>query len=538
MNVPSLILSAPRWWAAVAAVMAIASVLLFWSYTGTRSKASLRIACAGLKALAVASLAFILLEPLLSSSRPRRGANAFAVLADNSQSLLIHDDNDPRSRGDWVRDGLRHGSAWQTRLGQDFDVRNYVFDSHLRSVEDFDTLAFDGTGTSLGTSLSALAKRFHGLPLAGVLLFTDGNRTDLGDPDWSSLPPIFPVVPPSRGVIRDVGIRDVSVSQTNFESAPVVLRADVARAGFPGEPIVAALVNETGKVVERQQAKSPGDAKPLSFRFQFRAERKGVSFYTVRVFPASEDGKTEGGTIESGSSEQTLANNSRLVVVDQGGGPYRVLYVSGRPNWEFKFLRRALYDDEQVQLVGLVRIARRQPKFDFQSSARNRTISPLYDGFKDTDDTAERADQSVLVRLGTLDEVELRDGFPKTAEGLYRYHAIIIDDLEAAFFTQDQLALLRNFVGTRGGGLLMLGGTDSFADGKYDRTPVGELLPVYLNGSAVAGNLARTNWGSLARVGSSPGCGRGRPRRRNGSGWPRCPTSRPSARWAESSRGL
>ena len=36
-------------------------------------------------------------------------------------------------------------------------------------------------------------------------------------------------------------------------------------------------------------------------------------------------------------------------------------------------------------------------------------------------------------------------------------------------------------MGRRGGGLLMLGGPDSFADGKYDRTPVGEILPVYLN---------------------------------------------------------
>ena len=44
--------------------------------------------------------------------------------------------------------------------------------------------------------------------------------------------------------------------------------------------------------------------------------------------------------------------------------------------------------------------------------------------------------------------MELRDGFPKTAEELYRYHAIVIDDLEAAFFTQDQLGLLRNFVST------------------------------------------------------------------------------------------
>jgi hypothetical protein len=58
---------------------------------------------------------------------------------------------------------------------------------------------------------------------------------------------------------------------------------------------------------------------------------------------------------------------------------------------------------------------------------------------------------------------------------------VVIDDLEAAFFTPDQLALLRNFVSQRGGGLLMLGGPDSFAEGKYDRTPVGDLLPVYLD---------------------------------------------------------
>ena len=71
---------------------------------------------------------------------------------------------------------------------------------------------------------------------------------------------------------------------------------------------------------------------------------------------------------------------------------------------------------------------------------------------------AERADQPVLVRLGTRDDDELRDGFPKSAEELYQYHAIVLDDLEAGFFTPDQLALLRNFVSQRGGGLLMLGG--------------------------------------------------------------------------------
>lgn len=483
---PSLILGEPRLLAGVALTLAVAAVLLLWSYARARTKPSVRVACAVLKATAFAALAFILLEPLLTGSRPRRGANAFAVLADNSQSLLIHDANDPRSRGEWVRDQLRQDAPWKARLGQDFDVRPYVFDSHLRAADGFEALAFDGTGSSLGPSLAALSRRFRGLPLAGVLLFSDGNRTDVGDLDLSAMPPIYPVVPPSRGVARDVGVRDVSISQTNFESAPVVLRADVSTVGFSGEPIVASVTDEAGVEVERREAKPSGDGKPLSFRFQFRPDRKGVHFYTVRAFPASERAKEGGGAAPASSSEQTLANNSRLVVVDQGAGPYRVLYVGGRPNWEFKFLRRALADDDQIQLVGLLRIARRQPKFDFQA-ARNRTTSPLFDGFDNPDEeTAERSDQPVLIRLGTLDEVELRDGFPKAVEELYRYHAVVIDDIEAGFFTQDQLTLLRNFVSVRGGGLLMLGGPDSFAEGKYDRTPVGELLPVYLNGPAAA----------------------------------------------------
>ncbi len=291
------------------------------------------------------------------------------VLADNSQSLLIRDEEADRTRGEWMKSLLTSDPEWQTRLGQDFDVREYAFDSHLRSVDGFDGLTFDGTGSALGTSLSLLARRFQGLPLAGILVFTDGIRTDAGDVDWSSLPPVYPVVPPSQRVAKDVRVDRVSVSQTNFESAPVVITPVVSAVGFPGENIVATISDETGKVVDRQEARSLGGDKPLGFRFQFRPERKGISFYRVNVCTALDEDKAGELSAPAASGEQTRANNSRLVVVDQGSGPYRVLYVSGRPNWEFKFLRRAIAQDEQVELVGLVRIVRRQPKFDFRSRA-------------------------------------------------------------------------------------------------------------------------------------------------------------------------
>jgi hypothetical protein len=92
----------------------------------------------------------------------------------------------------------------------------------------------------------------------------------------------------------------------------------------------------------------------------------------------------------------------------------------------------------------------------------------------------ERYDQPVLIRLNTDDELELRSGFPKTAEELFKYRALIIDDLEAEFFTPDQMSLVQRFVSERGAGLLMLGGMESFGDGKFTRTAIGEMLPMYL----------------------------------------------------------
>ena len=317
-------------------------------------------------------------------------------------------------------------------------------------------------------------------------LFTDGNRTDVGDIDWSQLPPIYPVVPPSRGVARDVGVQrrldqpdQLRVGPRRRPGRRRGRRLPRASRSSPPSP------TRRARRSSARRRRRPATASRSSFRFQFRPEQQGVE-----LLPRPRLRRLGGGqaprraTVAVGApSEQTLANNSRLVVVDQGGGPYRVLYVSGRPNWEFKFLRRALADDEQVQLVGLVRIARRQPKFDFQQPRATGPTSPLFDGFDHPDaDTAERADQPVLVRLGTARRgraagrlpqdrrraLPLPRGRPRRPRGRL-LHARTSSPCCGTSSSQ------------RGGGLLMLGGPDSFADGKYDRTPVGELLPVYLN---------------------------------------------------------
>jgi hypothetical protein len=492
MSPPSLVWGSPAWaWLAIALAAAGAAALA-WSYWRAPAASPWRWVAAAVKTAAIAALAFCLVEPVLSGTRARPGANMFAVVADNSQSMTIHDRAAPRSRGQELQKLLALHSDWHQRLGTDFDTRRFVFDSNLRAVGDFAAMSLDGARSSLGGTLNSLARRFRGLPLAGVLVFTDGNATDSLDIPWSDLPPVYPVVIGAEDTPADLSVTDVSVSQTNFESAPVTVRAILEASGLAGQKVVARLIGEAGKELQSQTIELPGNDEPTSVRFQLRPEKVGVAFYKVVV-------TVDGAALSH--SEATRANNERLVVVDRGSGPYRVLYVCGRPNWEFKFLRRALAEDDQLELVGIVRIAKREPKFTFRSRVGEST-NPLFRGFEHPDqESAERYDQPVLVRLGTRDENELREGFPRTADELYQYDAVILDDLEAEFFTQDQLTLLEKFVSRRGGGFLMLGGPDSFAAGRYARTPVGQLLPVYTERTspALAGReyrlaLTREGW--------------------------------------------
>jgi len=135
--------------------------------------------------------------------------------------------------------------------------------------------------------------------------------------------------------------------------------------------------------------------------------------------------------------------------------------------------------DAEVQLVGLLRIARSEPKFSFRDKEVSDT-NPLFAGLgADEEETAEQYDEPVIIRLGVKESEELSDGFPESAEELFAYHAVILDDIESDFFKQDQMLLLRRFVSARGGGLLLLGGQEAFDDRTFAETPLAELSPVY-----------------------------------------------------------
>ncbi|MFK7820210.1 MAG: glutamine amidotransferase [Planctomycetaceae bacterium] len=479
----TLVLGDEGWLLPVCIIGAMAIALVIYSYV--RAKAGFGLP-AILKTIGLLLLAACLLEPLWSSTRARPGANQFVILVDKSRSLSMRDDGATQSRGDQIVAALKEDSispdAWHVRLQQDFDVRRYVVDSRLTRVTDYDTLEFDGSASALNTAMQSIAERYKDRSLAGVLVVSDGNLTDLADGRLATkdLPPIYPVVVGDPSGLRDLRVDSVAVRETPFEDAPITITA-AARSVTPNHgPVKADLLDEKDEVVASKSQSAGGDDEDtFGFRFELRPTKPGVAFYKLQAT----------GDDASDQKEATFDNNEQLICINRDHRKRRILYVSGRPNWEYKFLRRAIEGDDQLFLVGMIRIAKREAKFDFRGGAGEKTNS-LFRGFKDEDDeTTEEYDQPVVrvfrtegpSGLNQQDEPNLVDGFPKSAEDLFSFDAVILDDIEAKFFTADQQDLLDQYVSQRGGGLLMLGGQESFRNGGYDRTPVGRMLPVYLD---------------------------------------------------------
>ena len=510
MTLAALIFVNTGWWWIL---VPLAALLFFLSWTAWKpvSKHSLlEWLPLAFRSLAILLILVFLLEPHWTRERAAKGANIVAVIADNSQGLQLRESVSELTRGEGLLDQLTGlNSGWLAQLTEDFQVRPYQFDRDLRRIPAFTQLDFQGDRSNLGLALKNLNDRYEGLPLAGVVILTDGNATDLDEAlqDLPELPPVYPVVVGNPGTMPDVSIDRIELRQTAFDDSPVTLTADVAtRGGFRKPMDVAIKSLNTDSLFDspegedllpkpvRVSARSSGEPQGINFRW--RPLASGIQFYEVTAEQAEETSLTD----ELPSLEEaTLLNNRRLFMIDQGQDEYRILYVSGRPNWEFKFLNRALAEDPQLNLVGLIRVAKREPKFEFKGRS-GESSNPLYRGFGREEET-ERYDQPVLVRVNTRDQDELVGGFPKTAEGLFEYDAIILDDLEAEFFTFEQQNLLRRFASERGGGLLVLGGADSLDNGQYAETPLASALPVYLDrkpailpGTDLQWELTREGW--------------------------------------------
>src|SRR5688572_30736009 len=126
MSLASLTISAHEWvWPAILIFVA-GMGLAVWSYFRSPASASTRRIGLGLRAVGLAALAACLVDPMWTDTQPRPGANTFAILADNSQGMVIQDKGAATTRSAQVTDLVAQDKApWQMTLAETFQLRRF-----------------------------------------------------------------------------------------------------------------------------------------------------------------------------------------------------------------------------------------------------------------------------------------------------------------------------------------------------------------------------------------------------------------------------
>ncbi|REJ83347.1 MAG: hypothetical protein DWQ30_07010 [Acidobacteria bacterium] len=387
----------------------------------------LRLPLTAIRAAALALVAAILLHPVLVLEAIAPMESIVAVLVDDSRSMAIADqpgaDSGPPAergtRAGWARSNLQTDGELMVRLGERFKTRLFSFARDARRLDDPAQLDFSGSLTRIEAGLATVAEEMAGVPLSGVVLISDGAQTGGGDELTERLLElrargiaVHPIALGRELWQRDVELREVRVAQRVLEGSALRAELLLEHSGATGETVEVAVL-DGGQLIASERVELGPPGQPTAVSLTITPREAGPRALRFRVTPLE--------------GEQLAENNHRVALVEVTGSAEKILYFEGEPRHEFSFLRRAVASDEALQLVSMVRLA------------ENR-----------------------FSRLSVDSGDELQDGFPSTREELFAYRALVLGSIEASFFTYEQMRMLLDFVGKRGGGMLFLGGGNAF----------------------------------------------------------------------------
>ena len=422
---------------AVAAATALA-VLALLTYRGVPAtdRPRDRVVLVGLRLAALAVLLFCLFRPALILKAAVPQQNFLGVLVDDSRSMSIADLNG-QTRSAFIQQQLAGPHArLLDALSQRFVVRFFRFASSSDRVASAADLTFGGTSTRLAAALDRARDELSGLPLAGLVMVSDGADTSDAaiDETLASLKarsiPVFTVGVGQERFAHDVQVTRVETPRSVLKGTALVVDVVLSQTGYGGQTIPLS-VEDDGRIVSTQEVTLPPDGESATVKVRFTANEAGARTFKVKV--------------PSQAGEQVTQNNARDVLIQVNDRAEKILYYEGEPRFEYKFLRLGVEGDKNLQVVSLDRTA-----------------------------------ENKYYRQSVTTPDELIGGFPKTREELFQYRGLILGSVEAASFTPEQLRMIADFVNKRGGGLLMLGGRRSFAEGGWGGTPVGDVLPVVI----------------------------------------------------------
>ena len=346
-------------------------------------------------------------------------------------------------------------------LNEHVDVSYHTFGKTSRMLTDegvltakvASTLHAIDSETAIAKALESVANS-GGVPPAGIVLLSDGidnagslhTKSILRDLGTRGIP-VY-TIPIGLAEPDDISIRNIVMQEVAYSGDRVPVRIQLQSKGYEKRMArMSVLLN--GRRVSQRTVQFDGGLQFQDIDFRVDVYEKGAAQITVVVDPFDDEVSSDNNRIE---------RSIRIV-----NEKVNVLYIEGNARWEYRYLRAILKRDPRINATFIASNA--GPEV-----ARNST--------------------------------EHIERFPNQREEAFQYDLIILGDVDAAFFNDDELRMLNELVRDRGASLLMLCGA-MHSPGSYAGTPVETMLPVRVDPDSPWEEVAEAVYPVLTPAGSS-----------------------------------
>jgi len=231
---------------------------------------------------------FALLRPMLQLKVAVPQQNFVAILLDDSSSMKVVDEQD-KARSEFVKDQLgRPDGPLLTALGKRFVPKVFRFSSSAERLQSAADLQFNGSSTRFADALGRVRDEMSGLPVAGVVVVSDGadNAETTMDEAIAGLKaqamPVFSVGVGKERLTRDVQVTRAEVPRRVLKGSSLVVDVVLTQSGYRGAK-VPLIVEDAGRVVSQQDVTLPADGESQTVKVRFKASEVGPRTIRFRV---------------------------------------------------------------------------------------------------------------------------------------------------------------------------------------------------------------------------------------------------------------
>lgn len=443
----------PPWgWALI--VLAAAAVG-YWSYRRLLGPSKARLALASLRAALVLALAALLVGPMLVVNQEITEPDVLLVLVDQSASMEIRDMPGPAgaapiSRRQALEAALQeHAELFgPQKLGHERKILWLGFAGNTFEIDPFAASApppdAQRQTTALRTAIEQALQRATGQRVSGMVIMSDGRSPQSASAALihrlqRRLINVFAVPLGAESPTLNLAIAQVDAPEKAFinDDVPVTVWLDryPDNARVDPQRVTVRLVDaQTGKTLDEKHASDDQLRQPV--RLTARSAAVGPVPWRVELLDEQAAAGAEQPHAEF--PQVLLTHKDENVATELVDQPIGVLYVEGYPRWEFRYLKNMLVREKSLKSSTLLLSA---------------------------DHAFAQEGQLPITRL------------PNSAEELKPYDVIVIGDVAAGYFSQEQLRLLAEHVAARGAGLLWIGGSND-TPRSYEGTALAGLLPM------------------------------------------------------------